>query len=262
MQKGESRNTNLVLRLIKDRQVPIKNFITRVMREPFYSFQREEEVNHLFSTSTMDFLHHLSEEELLDLRQYTGYQYKQLNALLRNNWSYEEHGLLSDEQKDKYEQLSESIRHILDKYISPEINFITYRGVSLSAFSKYGITSLSDLEYMKGKYMYEEGFTSTSILQKTSYFNQHLETGIDYNIEIQYFISKNTREGALLSSENMSYSPSQNEYLLNAGSLTKIVDVEIKKETNQATLKAIVVPKKVWDLTYVDQVEDVKDHQR
>lgn len=44
------------------------------------------------------------------------------------------------------------------------IDFKTYRGTPLSHFKDYGINNIEDLNLLVGKFIYEEGFTSTSVL--------------------------------------------------------------------------------------------------
>ena len=101
---------------------------------------------------------------------------------------------------------------------------------------------------MKGKYMSEEGFTSTSIVSENSYFRKTLENRKTYNVGIKYLIPKESSDGALLVTDELSFSPNQNEYLINKGSLTKIIDVKIDTVMNQAQLIAVLLPKKIWDL--------------
>ena len=48
--------------------------------------------------------------------------------------------------------------------------------------------------------------------------------------------------------DNMSYSTAQNEFLLNKGSLSKVVDVKV--DNNTAILTVVLVPKKVYDMNY------------
>ena len=37
------------------------------------------------------------------------------------------------------------------------------------------------------------------------------------------------------------------EYVINSGSLTKIAEVIVDKENNKALIKAILIPKQLWD---------------
>ena len=66
--------------------------------------------------------------------------------------------------------------------------------------------------------MYEQGFTSTSLKEESSYFKTQ-----GCNIEIRYLIPKDSKDGISLINDELSYSTNQNEYLLDKGSLSKIV---------------------------------------
>lgn len=241
--------TDMVLKYIdNETKYELEKFIEEVKNQNFMKIDSQESLQNIFNDNISEFLNLVTQDELLDLRSYTGYNFKNINAILRNNWTYEENGLLDNETKKRFFNLSNKISTILNKFPPLPYNFTTYRGTTLDSFSKYGITTISDLENMKEKYMFEEGFTSTSIIENTCYFNKTLDTGKNYNIEIKYLISTEYDEGALLLNNDMSYSINQNEYLINKGSLSKVVDVEINEELNQAILTVVLIPRKKWDL--------------
>lgn len=75
------------------------------------------------------FSHELTDIELMDLRSYTGYNFKNINAILRGNWNYEENGLLNQEVEAKYRSLARNIENIIDKFLKPDTNFVVFRGV-------------------------------------------------------------------------------------------------------------------------------------
>ena len=208
------------------------------------------------------FSHELTDIELMDLRSYTGYNFKNINAILRGNWNYEENGLLNQEVEAKYRSLARNIENITDKFPKLDTNFVVFRGVEANYFSKYGITSLNELASMKDKFIYEEGFTSTSILKDTSYFGKSLETGKNYNVEIKYLISSDSQNGALLMNSNFSYSPNQNEFLINAGSLSKVIDVIVDYENSTASLTIVLVPKKLWNIYEVNNTKEIIEKPR
>lgn len=249
MEIGHSKMTDTILRFINDEnKYEMEKFITEVSNQKFLEFKNEENLKNIFHNNISSFLDNINQEELLDLRTYTGYSFKNINAILRNTWTYEENGRLTEEEIKKYRILSENISSILNKFPPLPYNFTTYRGTTIDSFSKYGIHTVSELENLKGKYMYEQGFTSTSLIEDTCYFNKNLDTGKNYNIEIKYLITPDYDEGALLLNNDMSYSTGQNEYLINKGSLSKVIDVKINNELNQAILTVIVVPRKKWDI--------------
>lgn len=249
MEIGHSKITDTILKFIgNDTKYEIDQFVEKVKNQNFIEIDSQEALQNIFKYNISDFLNLVTHDELLDLRSYTGYNFKNINALLRNNWTYEENGLLNIETKKRFFDLSNKISTILNKFPPLSYNFTTYRGTTLDSFSKYGITTISDLKSMKGNYMFEEGFTSTSAIEDSCYFNKTLDTGKKYNVKIKYLITPEYDEGALLLNNDMSYSINQNEYLINKGSLSKVVDVEINEELNQAILTVVLVPRKKWDL--------------
>ena len=56
-----------------------------------------------------------------------------------------------------------------------------------------------------------------------------------------------SNDGMPLIDDNLSYSKKQNEFLINKGSVSKIVDVRINSEKTKAYVKAILVPQKILD---------------
>lgn len=242
---GENRITNSVLRLIgKEKVAELDLFVTELLDRDFSDINNLDDMNLVVSS----FIDSLTDEELMVLRSYTGYNFKCINAILRNNWNYEEHGLLNDEIRLKYLELARRISEIINKFPLLDLDFCVYRGVELDAFKKFGIYNLEDLISLKEKYMYEEGFTSTSINKERCYFNKTLENGKTYNVGIKYLVPRECSDGILLTDDELSYSSNQQEYLLSSGSLVKVIDVSIDSEKNSAELVVVVIPKRVWDL--------------
>ena len=258
-----NRKLNILIKLLgKEKLDEIDSYVNDVPLHDFYEFKDKEQVLNLFGEKMNDFGCELTDIELMDLRSYTGYNFKNINAVLRGNWNYEENGLLNSEAEAKYRSLARGIENIIDKFPKSDINFVVFRGVEANYFSKYGITSLNELSNMKGKFIYEEGFTSTSILKNTSYFGKTLETGKNYNVEIKYLISSDTQDGALLMNSDFSYSPNQNEFLINAGSLSKVIDVNIDYEKARASLTVVLVPKKLWNIYQSNNTKEITEKPR
>ena len=132
-------------------------------------------------------------------------------------------------------------------------NIKTFRGVSLISFKDYGISSIKELTSMIGEYYYESGFTSTSLLRGKSFFARNLEWHDDCNIEIEYFIPAECSDGIPLITGDLSYSSNQSEFLLNKGSICKIIDVSISEDGESAHLKAVFIPEKVWNISFTQQ---------
>lgn len=252
MNIGESKVTNMVLKMLGNDLVnQINNYVDDVVYRDFLSIKSVEEMNNIFSLSMEEFLNSLNEEELMCLRSYTGYNFRNINSLLRGTWSYENNGMLDTNKQGEFRKLSDMISRILGKFNFPLINIIAYRGVTLSSFKDYGVSDLEELQYLKGKFLYEQGFTSTSILEDTCYFNKNLETGENYNVKINYLIPSESNDGALLIDYNTSYSTNQNEFLLDKGSLSKVIDVVVDKEKKVAFLTLLLIPKKIYDINKV-----------
>lgn len=192
------------------------------------------------------FLKKLSQKDALYIRNYTGDNCKKINGILRNKWDGEKQTI-----KDK-QRIKKNI-DIMDKMIKnfPSISdaFVTYRGTTIEEFKKYNINDLEELKYLEGNYLFEEGYTSTSLDQENSYYQKEV-LGVIANIETTYLIPPNTQEGMPLLSEKLSYSTNQQEYVLQRNTLSKVLQVEINKET--AKITALVIPKKIWNKTDIN----------
>lgn len=253
MEKGESINTNILFKYLdKNSKDIIEEYVLNSCKERYIEFKTKEDIQKNFCDLVNEFTSKLSNDELLDIRTYTGYNFKKINAILRNKWTYEENGILNDNIRKEYLNLANRIDNILNKFPSFKYNFVTYRGATLSSFKKYGINSLNDLACLKNKYMYEEGFSSTSILESSCYFKKKLDTGKNYNVEIKYLITPEYNEGALLIDNDLTYSLNQNEYLINKSSLSKVVDVKINEEDDSAILTVVLIPRNRWDLQKIE----------
>ena len=258
--KGTSFSTRYILNNLGSENVQeLSSYIEQVLKEEFVEFTSVEQINKTFLEIVRDYIDSLSLKELSDLRFYTGYEYRFINNTMRNKWNYEENGLLTTEKKEYYQQLGESIKKIIDKFPSLNINIKSYRGISIKAFYDYGITTISDLSLMQGQYIYEQGFTSTSLLRNISYYGREdLGWHDTCNIEIEYSIPSLCQDGAILLTDVLSYSKAQMEYVINSGSLTKITSVDIDKENNTAKLSAILLPKSLWNQMQLKESSSIK----
>lgn len=237
MNKGTSLATRVIEKSLDEN---IKLEISSLLKEiPTYTYEKPN-----FSEEINNFLSNISEEQLLTLKGYSGLFSKKINAILRNNWNYDEHGKKTIEEEQKIKNDISIIDEIISNYPPNNYAFITYRGTSLDSLKKYGIDSLEDIIYLKGKYMYEEGYTSTSLEEQESYFNKEIYGKIN-NIEIKYVIPPNSKDGIPLTTNDLSYSPNQQEYLIERNSLSKVIDVKINGTT--AVITAILIPKSIWN---------------
>lgn len=214
----------------------------------YLKIQDESMIHNVFRKQLEAFLYGLNNKQVETLRSYTGYNYRFINAILRDKWTYDLNGELTKEKSDYYKSLSLEIEKIIRLFPLVNIDFKVYRGTPLSYFKDYGINNIEDLNLLVGKYIYEEGFTSTSVLEENSFFRKDNELGINYNVNIIYNIDGNYNEGALISHDYLTYSPSQSEYVINKSSLFKIDNVQIDKENQIATIEATLIPSKIWDV--------------
>ena len=53
-----------------------------------------------------------------------------------------------------------------------------------------------------------------------------------------------------LINDDLSYSKIQSEYLINKSSLSKIIDVKISTDGKLAYMKVVLIPQKMWNITY------------
>lgn len=248
---GESRVTNMVLRMLgNDTRYEIDNYVNDVCSRDFLVMQSIEQVNGMFGKSMDNFLASLSEDDLLNLRTWSGFNYVNINAILRGNWTYEKNGILTDEKANEFKKLSNMISNLISKFSKPNLDFITFRGTTISSFASYGINELSQLENLVGKFLYEQGFTSTSLLVDSSFLGKNFKNGEIYNVEIRYLIPSESNDGVLLLNDNTSHLPEEKEYLLDKGSLSKVIDVSVDKVKNTAILTVVLVPKKIYEITY------------
>lgn len=152
-----------------------------------------------------------------------------------------------------YNELGERIYKVINKFPQLNLNIKAYRGVNIKAFWDYGVYTLDDISVLEGQYIYESGFSSTSLLRSNSFFEKQSEWGSHCNVEIEYFIPGISQDGAVLLSDALSFSKAQMEYVINSGSLTKITGVEVDKEKGIARLKAFLIPRALWDPKQLEQ---------
>ena len=252
MEKGTSRDIRTIFRFMDaDRKEEMEFFVNDAIQEEYMVLESEEQVRELFGDSYRQFLSTLKTTDLEKLKHYTGFSYKEINAIMRDKWNYEENGELTEEKKTRYKRTGYEISEILNRCPSLNANIKVYRGTSLKQFHEYGIYSLADLKVMEGKYFYEKGFTSTSLVRDRSLLGMsNFFTG-DRNVEIEYLIPACSQDGGLLMDSVSSFHDEESEFLINKGSMSKILSVEIDEEKNTAFIRAALVPQMVWDPPYM-----------
>ena len=248
---NEKKKLDLILKYIGNEQLSeINAFASEVNKREFMDFSSLEEVRAFFTDYLADFYNNNSISDIDNIRAYTGIAFRRFNSVLRGTWNYDTNGLLTDDAKVEYLNLANKLSECIERSSTLPTNIKTYRGVSLERFKDYGITSLEDLNSLENKYYYDSGFTSTSLVRDKSFFNRELENHELCNIEIEYLIPEEANDGIPLIDDNLSYSKVQNEYLINKGSLSKIIDVEISPDGKLAYIKTVLIPQKMWNITY------------
>lgn len=248
MEKGTNSNTRYVLNYIGTEKIAeINTYIARVLNEDIKAFASSNEIEAIFSEFLNVFYERTSTEERENIKSYTGLNFRKVNSCLRGVWDYEKNGKLTDEVKEEAYKLATNLRKVFLKAPLLPFNIVVYRGVGIETFYSYGITKIEDLIYLKDKYLYEEGFTSTSLLRSNSFYYNQPEWGSICNIEIECLVPSESEDGLPLIDSDMSYSENQLEFLINNLSLFKVLDVLIDKENNTAKIKTILIPQKLWN---------------
>ena len=240
MEKGQSIMSQLVLKTIEDNQDEIDDLVLENKQIEIKNIPKDK-INNYFKKGFNKLK--LSKTDYLILRNYTGFNFKGINGLLRNKWNTKFNGQLNEEKEYRFRSNADNISYLIKKFPKNKKAFKVYRGVTIDAFKDYGIEKIKDLVYLKDNYIFEQGFTSTSLIRDTSYFDKEID-GKLYNIELEIIVPKDSQDGMPLTGYELSFSPGQNEYVFDRESLTKIIDVEIKKD--YAYLKGILIPKKLY----------------
>lgn len=174
---------------------------------------------------------------------YSGYNFRNINNVLRGRWNYEENGLAD---KSYYEGIANKMEDVINNNQVSIGNLKLFRGVSLDYFKDYGINSLEDMICLKGRYLLDKGFVSTSLVDSKCFYKKENDLGINYNVKIEYLVPEEFTDGICIS--GLSYSPNQCEYLINAWNMARVVDVI--QDGDGVIVKAMLIPKKVYDEYY------------
>lgn len=238
IEKGTNKYVDRFMRFISDENKNnMEYFVLDGLTRQYYS---GDVVNLLLKNDE------LSYEGRDLLLNYSGFNYKHINAFLRGTYNYEENDM---SRKEEHADTARKLGKLIDDHPTVlQDNITVYRGVPLSYFSKYGIESLDDLQSLNGRYMIDEGFVSTSIQEEECFFKKTNELGLDYNVKIEYMVPHEFRGGIHLANGS-AYNPSQQEFLLNSSSLSKVAGVTINDD-NTAVIAAILVPREIYDDYY------------
>lgn len=237
--KTLSNNTKRLLKFIDEEH--------RKYIEDFYILNQNEENYSNININEIPNNNYLyTNEEMNLLLEYSGWNYKHINNALRDTWNYEENGHI--DKKREYLDIGNEISEIIMNKPTNLGNIKTYRGVNLSYFREYGIENIEDLTNLKGTFILDNGFVSTSINEDKCFFKSDNDLGMNYNVKITYLIPEELNDGILLSG-NLSYSPNQEEFLINTSNIALVKDVIINDD-NTACITAMIIPKMIYDDYY------------
>ncbi len=228
----------------------IENYASDIAKETLVTFHDEKEIYDYFSDINEKFKEETNVEDKNNFRYYTGSSYTKVNELLRGIWDYEINGQLTKETKDSYQQMAIQMEKSLNKVSELPSNIVTYRGTNLKTFAPYNIKSLDDLKSLEGNYIYDNGFVSTSLLKSVCMFQKETSYFGKYNILVKYIIPRESKEGIPIFN---SYYTDESEYLINRGSLVKVMDTTITNGC--AYITCILIPRKLWSKDYNHQME-------
>lgn len=241
-EKGTNKYIESILRFISEEdKTNIDYFYLESLTREYKKLTTDTDVSALLVNGDISY------EDANFLLNYSGFNYKHINAILRGTWNYEENGDIN--QADSYRALASRLKEIIHNHATTlNDNITTYRGVDISYFKQYGIEALDDLKSLEGKYMLDRGFVSTSIKEDRSFFRMNNELGLNYNVKIEYMIPHEFKDGILLGN-GTSYSPKQEEFLINSSNLAKVSSVIINGD-NTAVVRASLIPKELYDDYY------------
>lgn len=244
LKKGESKIVNRYLKYIsKENMQDANEFFLNCFIRDYQRFSSMPEVSSVFNVPG-----YISYDDAFYIRKLSGYNYFDINSALRDRWSYDENGNVS--RKNEFLKIASKISHIIASNSHSFGDFVTYRGVSLSYFKDYGIESLEDLKCLEGKFLFDKGFVSTSLVESSSFFKKSIEPGKDYNVKIEYLVPSEFEDGIYIGGNStFTYRPEENEYLINGSNLARVASVRIE-EDNTATLTAVMIPKSIYDDYY------------
>ena len=244
-----SSDLRLFLRLIpEDEKENITMFYNECIDRDYKEFDNIE-----MALMDIDNGYKYKYDDMEILSYFSGFEYSRINAAARDKWYYQRHGNIND--KPKYEKIVREITEAIDKNQNSVGNIKVFRGVDLSYFSEYGISSLEDLEGLKGGFLLDEGFVSTSLIEDNCFYRKTNNLGLNYNVKIEYLVPEEFGDGVALG--YFSHHPDECEYLINSYNMAQVVDVN-KDGVDGAVIQAMLIPKYVYDKAYRNQTEVVK----
>ena len=246
---GINKEVRSVFRMIsEDKKNNISSFFDDHFNNSYFEFKDVEQIVLRLGSSEIDNYN----SELL--RMYSGYNFRNINSVLRGNWNYEKNG--HESKKTEYEGIARELTTFIDNNQKSIGNCKAFRGVPLHYFKSYGIDNLQDLVYLEDNFIFDKGLVSTSLIEDKCFFKKDNDLGINYNVKIEYLIPEEFEDGIYLGDYNSSYSPEQYEYVINSWNMAKVYSVDV--DGDSAVVKAMMIPKKVYDDYYSHEGRIVK----
>lgn len=101
------KTIEMIFRFMDDEnKEEVNRYLIDSYKKDYIELKNEEQVIGMFGEKINVFLDNLTESKVKDLRSYTGYNYRNINAVLRNNWNYEINGQISDEKVSYYKDMA------------------------------------------------------------------------------------------------------------------------------------------------------------
>ena len=154
MRKTKDTLTYLVLLELGDEISNIDKFLDLAIKEKPLAFSNKNDILKYSQNVTQ----HLTYDELMEIKYYTGFSYGKINSLKRGVWDYDKLGMQTKEIKQEYEEAGKNLEKIISKVEPLPTNMVTYRGCDLKYFWRFGIHSLEELSELKGTYIYDNAF--------------------------------------------------------------------------------------------------------
>jgi len=249
-EKGTNKYVEKFLKFISEQdKINMEYFCLESINREYKKIENSMDISSLLENDEISY------EDSDFLLNYSGFNYKHINAVLRDTWNYEENGDIS--KAEEYKKLASKLQQIIMEH--PTIlndNITVYRGVDLSCFRQYGIETLEDLKSLEGKHMLDRGFVSTSVQEDRSFFKKENDLGLNYNVQIEYMVPHEFKDGIYLNGST-SYTPMQEEFLINSSNLSKVSSVTINDD-NTAIIRATIIPKELYDDYYKNRSNEAE----
>lgn len=245
---GTSKTTRTIFRMISDeRQNNLDSFCSECGQREYTKFTDLDQALMFVPIPVLD------DKDKLSLSHYSGFSHFSLNRAAKGKWTYEENGDMT--RYEEYKGYVSSLSQAISDNQSSVGNISVYRGVPLKYFRDYGIESLEELTALEGKFLLDEGFVSTSLVEDACFYRKDPKNGINYNVMIEYLVPEEFTDGICNVGE--SHFVNEAEYLINTWSLAQVREVRRDGE-NGAIVQALLVPKKVYDEYYAREAGNVK----